>query len=84
MNKALKQNKIFLSKAMKLANECGLYLCDFLDFNKTKSIEDMKERHKRRFGSYIQPNEIKQIGSQKFVAHRSSKGMLLYYSQISE
>ena len=84
MNKALKQNKIFLSKAMKLASKCGMYLCDFLDFNKSKSIEDMKQRHKRRFGSYIQPNEIEQVGSMKFVAHRSSKGMLLYYSQVKE
>ena len=84
MNKALKKNKIFLSKAMKKANKCGLCLCDFLDFNKSKSNVDMKNRHRRRFGSYIQPNEIKQIGSLKFVAHRSSKGMLLYWSQISE
>ena len=42
MNKALKQNKIFLSKAMKKANKFGLYLCDYLDFIASKSIEDMK------------------------------------------
>ena len=82
MNKALKQNKIFLSKTMKMAIKYGLYLCDFLDLKKTISIELMKKRHERRFGSYIQPNEIKKIGGAKFVAHRSSKGKLLYYSQI--
>ena len=83
MNKALKQNKIFLSKAIKKANKYGLYLCDFLDFVASKSKEDMKRRHKRRFGAYIQLNEIEQIGSQKFVAVRSSKGMLLYYHHVS-
>ena len=83
MNKALKQNKIFLSKAIKKANKYGLYLCDFLDFVASKSKEDMKRRHKLRFGAYIQLNEIKQIGSQKFVAVRSSKGMLLYYHNVS-
>ena len=41
MNKALKQNKIFLSKAIKKANKCGLYLCDYLDFIASKSIEDI-------------------------------------------
>ena len=79
MNKALKQNKIFLSKAIKKANKCGLYLCDYLDFIASKSIEDMKQRHKRRFGAHIQPDEIERIGSQKFAAVRSSKGMFLYY-----
>ena len=83
MNKALKKNKIFLSKAMKKANKCGLYLCDYLEFITSKSIEDMKQRHRRRFGAHIQPNEIKQIGSQRFVAVRSSKGMLLYYHHVS-
>jgi hypothetical protein len=83
MNKALKQNKIFLSKAIKKANKYGLYLCDYLEFITSKSIEDMKQRHKRRFGAHIQPNEIKQIGSRRFVAVRSSKGMLLYYSHVS-
>ena len=83
MNKALKQNKIFLSKAIKKANKCGLYLCDYLDFIASKSIEDMKQRHKRRFGVHIQPDEIKQIGSQQFAAVRSSKGMLLYYLYVS-
>ena len=83
MNKAMKQNKIFLSKAIKKANKYGLYLCDFLDFVASKSKEDMKRRHKRRFGAHIQPNEIKQIGSNRVVAVRSSKGMLLYYSHVS-
>ena len=84
MNKALKQNKIFLSKAIKKANKCGLYLCDYLDFIASKSIEDMKQRHKRRFGAHIQLNEIRQIGSQKFVAVRSSKGVLLYYHHVAD
>ena len=82
MNKALKQNKIFLSKSIKKANKCGLYLCDYLDFIASKSIEDMKKRHKRRFGAHIQPDEIKQIGSHRFAAVRSSKGMLLYYLYV--
>ena len=84
MNKALKQNKIFLSKAMKKAKKAGLYLCDFLDFITEISKEDMKRRHKRRFGAYVQPDEIEQIGSQKFVAVRSSKGALLYYYQVAD
>ena len=83
MNKALKQNKIFLSKAMKKANKFGLYLCDYLDFIASKSIEDMKQRHKRRFCAHIQPNKIKQIGSLRFVAVRSSKRKLMYYSHVS-
>ena len=84
MNKALKQNKIFLSKAIKKAKKAGLYLCDFLDFITAISKEDMKRRHKRRFGAYIQLNEIRQIGSQKFVAVRSSKGVLLYYHHVAD
>ena len=37
MNKALKKNKIFISKAMKKANKCGLYLCDYLKFVAVRS-----------------------------------------------